>query len=68
MSDKPVRLTTYRDQNFALRQAVKEAADRAAEDIFEWGPGKTATHYEAMYEGDTWFGLELKHPEEIEPS
>lgn len=61
------RLTSYGDQNFALRVAVQQAYDRITKEIYDYDAEKTERVYDNMYEGNLTLDWELEHPTGIEP-
>lgn len=56
------RMTSWVDQNYALRQAVHEAAQKMARAIYEWSPEKTERYYYELAEGNSKLSLDLVHP------
>lgn len=61
------KLHTYGDQNYALRQAVMQAAEAMTRQIYDWPPEKTARYYGELFEGRSSLRLDLTHPEGIDP-
>lgn len=62
------RLENRIDQNFALREAVKRAAQTMTASIYKWDKDKTARYYDELYAGRSHLYLDLKHPDDIESS
>lgn len=60
------RLESQIDQNFALREAVKRAAQAMTASIYKWDADKTARYYDELYAGRSHLYLDLKHPNDIE--
>jgi hypothetical protein len=62
------RLTSHTDMNYALRRAIMLAADKLADEVYDWNEERTKGEYEAMCENYLHWTLRLEHPEGIEPS